>query len=369
MIEKAPFRAVVIDYCGSCHGKCLTCLLSEDERQMEMPFFTRASLAGPLRKATEALPPMGTFALAFGRANTLQLPEFTIDDIAVSAGVVASHVQCDELIIEVSTSLIGKIDEQIARAMAISKAIVREAPEAHVRFLIVIDPQRIGNDAYWRNIHTFMEEMAAWRGGGDGSGDVMILNVSARVLPDVDQLISRIARYKSTFNVIWIGESDLPASNEAGQMAAALEQWFGDFYRAAKVNEIDSSLVTRADIAMQMAGSIPALSDCEKLIAMHGEVITFIAPDGRLMKGGANPIGDMDPLRYPTLFGHNEVVTNVSRDLFEFLRHPACRACEHTRACIASGVYKFALMNASKLPPEQCPSLMHCVFDQSSMCV
>ena len=369
-MHKKSFRVVNIDYCGSCHGKCATCLLTAEERANDLPFFNRESLIRAFVKAVEGVAPSENFVLGFGRGNTLSLPEFTIDDIARGVRFVFANIEADQFTVEVSTSLVGKLDQQIVRAKAITRAIDEAAPDAEVRFVIVVDPQRIDNEAYWRNITGFLDEMAAWRGAGDGSGDALAINISSAIMPDLDTLYRRIGKYRSPVNIIWIGESDLANQTDPATHAAALEAWLTDFYEMMKESSMDASLVERTDIALHNRSFLNSMDDCQQYIAEHGKTVTFISPEGVVMKGGAVPLGDLDPLRYPSFFGNNAVVSNVSHDLFDFLRMAPCRGCQHTKACIASGMYKFALMNSKHISDgQQCPSLMRGVFDKATMYV
>lgn len=358
---------VNIDYCGYCNGKCLTCLLSEEERSLSYPFLVKEKLSSSLKKAVLSLDDRSRdTVIGFGRGNILSLEEKYFFEMADSVFELLEELGPNVKIIEVSTSLIGKIDDQIKKA----KKLCDIFPEkTDVKFVVVIDTQNINKENYWSNIEKFFKEMSDFRGGGDDSEDVLSINISSRSLPSVETLIDKIKWVKSSVNIIWIGETDFIGCESKEETAEILEVWFRDFYLQAKENGKDSSLAYRVENALQYGNKITGIQEAKTMIQNHYKRFRFIASDGSVHHALPSIFGDIDPVRYKDFYTKTESFDAndfVLKDTLEFMRIKACRECEFAFSCISSGMYKIAVMN-KKLSAHGkiCPSLIKKTFEEA----
>ena len=187
-----PYLIVATDYATTCSGTCPTCVLTAMERRRSYPATTPEKIISGLEAAAIEYGRVGTLALGIGRANVLDLPESSIDEIGRIVKGAAACFECDELVVEVTTSLVGNIDRQIARARAILEASAQWGCD--VRFVVVTNTA-LHSEKYWRNVDLFYRAMSDLRGGmhSEESGDIIQLALAADSLPDPRELAARMA--------------------------------------------------------------------------------------------------------------------------------------------------------------------------------
>lgn len=354
-----PYLIVATDYATTCSGTCPTCVLSKIERMRADPASTVESIVSGLRQAAADYGRIGTLALGIGRANVLDLPEGSIDEIGTIVKSAGESFDCDELVVEISTSLVGKIDRQIDRAKQILAAA--ETWGCDVRFVIVTNTA-LNSEKYWRNVNQFYEEMAHARGGSktDETGDIIQLALSLSALPDPIALAARMSGYHSPVNLTWAPAFDRGLEDEAS--LKKLETWMSQWYEATAAGDMDSSLVTRIRQSLDMleTGMPDAVAHAEQ----SSRAVVYVGPDGSAHNGLFTVLAEIDPARFDPSWQADRVAGTAPRDLRRFLTNPACSSCEFTNACIASGSHRIGMIALRQFPngTESCPSGLRSAF-------
>ena len=363
MTEALPYLIVAIEYATTCSGTCPACVLTRDERLSRAAAGHVPSICRALEEAGSAAGKAGTLALGVGRANVLDLPATSVADIGRMVAAARSAFRHGELVVEVSTSLVGKIGLQIERAEALLRAAEEWACD--LRFVVVANTA-LGSKKYWANLDMFLGRMTALRGGdADGNGDIVQLALAIGSLPDPDALAGRLARYRSPVNLVWSPAFDSDAATEEGLLK--LEAWLDRWYRVTAGNGMDSSLVTRLRPTAGMAdlGLPEAVIHAQR----SGEAVIYVGSDGRVRQGLFSVLAEMDPVRFDPLAGEGEMAGTSARELGRLLRNPACARCDHVMSCVASGSHRSAMIVLRNHPrgTTACPSGLRAAFASASL--
>lgn len=358
-----PYLIVATDYATTCSGTCPTCVLTKIERLRSSPATTAEKIIKGLQAAGAHYGRVGTLAVGIGRANVLDLPEDSVGEIGrIVAGASASFDH-DELIVEVSTSLVGKIDRQIARAKAIMEASGQW--ECDVRFVIVTNTA-LHSEKYWKNVDTFYAALADMRGGAgsEDSGDIIQLALSLDSLPDPRELAERIAGYRSPVNLTWAPAFDRGVSGD--ESLARLEAWIAEWYRLTSGDDMDSSLVNRIRQNLPMMDS--GMPEAVAHAAESSRAVVYVGTDGSWHNGLFTVLAEIDPARFDPSAPADRVAGTGPRDLRRFLTNPACASCEYSSACIASGSHRIGMITLRQFPEgtESCPSGLRAAFASAS---
>jgi len=362
----SPLMILNIDYAGRCAGACPVCALSHSERHSDRAFLSPDQvIAGFAAARQRGHHRMETLVIGVGRGNMLGLGETIVEDLATIARAASDHFLFDEGLIEISTSVMGRIEDQITRAEQILDHFDRlnlgHNRGLDARFVVVANTAQT-SDSYWKHLQKFLDHLSQRRGGldCDGSGDVLLLNLSLGHLPPILPLIERLRHYRFPVNVTWAPTLD-PAARDPAAIQQ-LEHWLADWHQAMRQHGMDGSLVTRA-----AEGWAHRHSDRDALEAQlngNGAVLLFIDKTGQLHQGFSSVSADMDPIRFASGIGDAtgglRMVSSPREELAQLLRWPACRGCEHLAGCVISGAHKTALLTIAGLKPDAslCPSGM-----------
>lgn len=356
-MKPIDYLIVTNDYATSCAGTCPTCVLSKEERAMKDPFTRAQNIIRGLNSAGENYGEVGTLALGIGRANVLMLPEKSIADIRSILAAGRKAFTYSEGMTEITTSLIGKIDPQVERARKLLDAA--DAEDFDGRFVVVANTA-LSSEKYWANLDTFLRAMEAHRGGSDvdGNGDILQLALASEALPDVSELVSRVAEYRFAVNLTWAPFYDIGISDE--EKLAELEEWIAEFYRRTKALNLDSSLVTRTDMAVGLEEE-PFTASMKRAEESERAVI-YIDRDGSWHNGYFTVLAEMDPIRFDPLIRNEK--RSAARRVISLLKNPACHRCPFHTACISSGAERVARMTLRKHlgGTNVCPAAMRATF-------
>jgi hypothetical protein len=358
-----PYLIVATDYATTCSGTCPTCVLTKIERLRSYPATTPEKIIEGLQGAAGAYGRVGTLALGIGRANVLDLPEASIGEIGRIVAGAAACFDHEELVVEVSTSLVGKIDRQIARAKAIMEASREWGCD--VRFVIVANTA-LHSEKYWKNVDTFHAALADMRGGAgsENSGDIIQLALSLDSLPEPSELAGRVAGYRSPINLTWAPAFDRGVVGD--ESLARMEAWIAEWYRLTAHEEMDSSLVyrIRQNLPMMESGMPEAVAHATE----SSRAVVYVGTDGSWHNGLFTVLAEIDPSRFDPSAPADSVAGTGARDLRKFLTNPACSACEFSGACIASGSHRIGMITLRQFPDgtESCPSGLRAAFASAS---
>ena len=338
---------VNLDYCGTCRGTCPTCVLTLDERLSTKPLMQTDDIVSAF---TDIFSHYGTsfkrFVVGFGRGNHLVLGGETIDDILDVVDFIENQVVSEEMLIEVSTSLVGKIDKQIQRAIQIIEAAKRRGLRADFRFVVVANVG-VSSHKYWQNVVKFMDALIEYRGGNySGTGDIIQINLALNDLPELSSLKDTVFKYRSPLNIAWVPAFDKDAGNAAQR--DKLEEWLAVFYESGEENGLDTNISNWGNRSIKFKEY--SVSEFDAQISVSGDTLLYVSTDGSYHYGYPTIMADMDPVRFDPLSikDGNLRQSSISndKDYMSLLRHRGCRECPYFTSCVHSGGYRIALIAA-----------------------
>jgi hypothetical protein len=367
-LQRAKTLILALDYCLSCRGTCPTCVLSKDERLLAAPAMKVGTAIAAIETIAPMYPSIGHLALGVGRGNNLMLPKETIGDYLAIAAAAERTMTFDDGVMEISTSLVGKIAPQIERASQIIEAFKVTGRRMDPRFVVVANTA-LSSQQYWENLDLFLTSMEAARGGRrDGTGDIMQLNLATDSLPDVKAICEILSAYRFPVNLAWTPAFDAGSKSEEG--LAAITGWIGEFHAQARRLGLDTNVVNRIDAVLSAGiGTIP-----EAVANVEGSAANtiYVAPDGQWHEGFASVLAEMDPIRYDPLSargtGRAKVIGDMRTEVSRITRNGACMSCHHLPLCIATGAHKIGLIALRQHPhgTVNCPSGMRDAFESAA---
>jgi hypothetical protein len=348
--KHASTQIINFDFVGSCRGSCPSCTLSEAERVSEEPFLTGEQMVSAIREVLAGKDEPSFLAVGVGRANVLALDPSSHGRIFSLVAQAKALAPSAHRVVEISTSLIESPAKQRANALAIMRGVAKVDPEAECRLVVVLDISQT-SQGYWNAVERFMSEMSDWRGGGDGSGDILVLNLGIDALPPVGEVLRRVRRWQGPVNVQWLASGERVEMSD--QLLLGLADWLKRFFDGAILEELDCNLVNVAQTAVQSADDLPVAALANQLSRL-----AWVTRDGFVHQGAFTMLGDyaaaasVDP-------------KTVAARMF---RHVACRGCEQLRSCIRCGGFAPALevLRRGGVSQGVCPSGLIHVLEQVS---
>ena len=343
--ERWPSLLVNLDFCGTCHGTCRGCLLQENERKTVDAFLSPEQISVAFHQLKSKHPQSFApdyAALAFGRGNTLALPDSTWQAMKESTSLFQSLFAPRQLTVECSTGLIGKIQPLVDAA---KKRIDEWGP--FLRFVVAANSD-LYSQAYWDNVDAFFQALMAHRGGQttEESGDVLVLNLVADRLPEVAQLVSRLKDYPFPVNIAWLPLS--PTSDPATHLSS--HRWLNEFHRLMKTGGWDSNFSRFFDATQtNVSRNDDAMAEAVEHLAVNLQRFWWVEKTGRLTPGLFTPMGDVDFLRFEQKLELPPLPKTPARILRHLQTRTSCRECLHQPACLKSGVALHAIASPETL--------------------
>lgn len=355
------YLIVATDYATVCAGTCPTCVLSRDERQFSGPATSVENIIMGLADTGMSYGKVKTVAVGIGRANVLALDPSSVSDIVTILSSAKTAFPGSEIIAEISTSLIGKIEPQIARAMQIVEATDSIGIDA--RFVVVANTA-LNSEKYWANLDRFLTELEDFRGGRerDNNGDILQLALAIDSLPDPSNLADRLGRYHFPVNITWAPGHDKGAKEVEGLERLGI--WLEKFYRLTDSRDMDSSLVNRIKAAISV-GQFSTLPEAAHHAAQSSKAVVYIAADGQWHNGLFTALAEMDPVRFDPCGEGRSMAAISAKELRRFITNPACAQCAFVGPCVTAGGHKIAqiaLRNYSS-GTSVCPNGLKGCFD------
>lgn len=374
-IDQMETLILNIDYTGNCIGSCPGCVLSKSERKDNRPFLTPSQIEVAMEDIAPNYGKIGLMAIGLGRGNTLTLDEEIVTtDILKIAKTASRLFDFEEGCFEMSTSLLGKVDDQIRRAKNMVDFFEESQTGFDPRFVIVANPA-LKSPKYWDKIDEFLTSLNDYRGNKDGSSDILIFNLAADALPDLNWLEDFVSNYHFPVNIIWAPGYDKALSDANG--IKNLSDWLIGFYDIAKRLDLDNNLINRIRSTAHFSDmDIPSITSH---LEGSSKSLLFISRDGNWHEGLFSVLGDLDPVRFdpkPNKLAtnddnpHKKLVAIPKKEMSDLLRIKTCRSCPYLRQCVASGAYKGGLLALNNLPKnfskstDICPAAIRPLFER-----
>ena len=339
---------VNVDFCGTCRGTCPTCVLTKDERLTNAPLTTPDLVISALMDIKNKYGSQHeSFIFGFGRGNHLVLPEYTVEQMMEIMDFIHENFDAHEYLIEVSTSLVGKIIPQIERAKLIIDKISDRYHKFDIRYVVVANVG-VSSPKYWENVFLFLNELKQHRGGDyDGNGDIVQVNLSIDNLPDLDWFESYFKDFSSPLNIAWVPSFDSNTGNK--KFMDDFENWMLRFYEISISNNLDTNIINWALRSIKFNNfSLNELIDN----ALHSsKSLLYIDPYGVYHNGYPTIMADMDPVRFDPFAAtlnnseRKSTLHNNGKDILNLLRNKSCRQCKYISTCYHSGGYRISLIS------------------------
>lgn len=333
------------EYFLQCAGSCAGCFLSEEERGGgSVNSLVPSSLKKLVSSCVEQGKGKDFFVIGVGRGNNLQLPDKEIVNLGELITSLENMIQTDELVFEVSTSLVGKIDTQIEKA----KKLLTYSK--NIYFNIVVNSE-LTSKQFWVNVKKFYqslkEERESW-GWTDKTGDLLVLNINPMKLPELDAIREFKDGVHSAINISLFPfeENYLEVSEE---VLINLNNWI------ISVSDIlkDSDFNIKNQVK-SFNFEINSLRECIDNIEKTKGTYFFIDKNGEVAFGQPSIMGEVD---YPRLIEKYKLNINPKFAFMQMQKNTPCSKCEFSKECLMSGAYLNMLANAKKLKKtNHCPS-------------
>lgn len=323
-----------------CNGSCSGCFLTEDERLSENTFIEeiRSGLNIIAAKYKDKTIPF--LVIGFGRGNILNLNKNGIDSLLELITWCKENFQYERIIFEVSTSLIGKIENQISMA----KYIVEREEGAY--FNMVLNSE-LSSKTFWKNVALFHRELSEFRTNlykiVDGNSDILVLNVNPQKLPDIEVLKDFTKDYFSPINI-----SIFPFDKTIGKVITEKEinemtKWGENIW----INFKDKDLNIKN--FLNGLGEVNLENKLSEYIQYNKETINayiFIDKTGKITEGTLSIMGEVDKVRLLEKF---DIDISIETGLKTMLKNKTCRDCEYQKKCLLSGAYLNLMANTKNV--------------------
>lgn len=333
------------EYFLQCAGSCAGCFLTEDERNKSNVNIDRISdvLVNLIKDCMAGGKGEEFFVVGLGRGNNLQLPTNEIEVLGSFIKKLEAIIQSNEIVFEVSTSLIGKIDSQIEKA----KVLLNYSK--NIYFNIVVNSE-ITSKQFWNNVKQFHQSLAHHReelGFKDKTGDILVLNVNPAVLPDLEAIKKFKNGIHSPINIsIFPFEKQTEITVE---MMENIKDWTIELSKILK----DSDFNVKNQLSM-IDFKLNSLKDCLEHINKTKNTYIFVDKNGSVSLGQPSIMGEVD---YPRLLEKYNVNIDVKSAFAQMQKNTPCSRCEYQKECLITGAYLNMIVNKEQLKKtNHCPS-------------
>lgn len=316
-----------------CHGNCSGCFLTSEERLEENTYLNK--IRNPILSLLKTNKQNSAIILGFGRGNLLNLTYESLNDLLLFIENCESYIN-NNIIYEISSSLIGKIDIQIEKA----KYLISK--NKNIYFNIVINSE-ITSSNFWNNWELFYTEISNVRkswGLLDNFGDILVLNINPKMLPDLKFIEKHIKNKGSPFNISLFPFSDSIINNED---LLILNNWAKELWN--KFNKKDLNIKNY----LNLLKNINIDNNINDIKSYHEKNINsyyFIDKSGKIIDGSLSIMGEVDYIRLKQKYNINPNLENTIRKM---QKTTPCNICEYQKECLLSGAYLTMLQNSTKI--------------------
>lgn len=340
---------VNFDFVGSCRGSCPSCTLSEFEREQPVSFMTGGQMKMALSMAVGSQRP-DFLAVGVGRGNNLALEHSEHSHIFDLTAHMAKVAPQARRVMEISTSLVEAPAKQRENAIRLADGCAQSDPAGEARFVVVLDVSKTSS-GYWTAIESFMRWMHEHRGGEDGQGDILSLNLSVKHLPNPSDVYRRVSYWRGPVNVQWLAYGQGAVSPDdllAGQA------WIARFADLADRGGLDCNLLNVGRLATSHAGVSPI-----EAIKSQNRRLIWVDRTGAVRPGVFTMVGDY-------------IIENANipvRALSTMMRNTTCSSCAKIGACIQAGGYApaFEVLKVMGSSGLACPALVRDCLESDLM--
>lgn len=338
-----------------CYGNCSGCFLTQEERvstntQFELIKSGLSQLAQQYKEVH-----IKKLVIGFGRGNLLN---FSLDQLNQLSELITwceKSFTYEDITFEISTSLIGKIEQQIANAKYLLST------SKNIFFNIVINSE-ITSKSFWNNFQQFYNYTAEIRKGWgwlEDWGDILVLNVNPQKLPDLEWIKEISENHKSPINI------NLFPFEHAQKIIlnseiVSVNEWVNNLW-----DILDGKDFNMKNYLEQLHSIDFDLNptDLQHYYVHTEKSYIFIDKLGTITKGISSIMGEVD---FPRLIEKYSLDPNMLFAYRKMQRTLACMDCNYQKECLVSGAFLNYLSNTDKIKDKSvCASGYQTVFMKS----
>lgn len=335
-----------------CHGHCSGCFLTPEERISNNTHF------GLIKSGLESLSiqykndNIKKLVIGFGRGNLLKFSQEQLIELSDIIKWCETAFTYQEITFEVSTSLIGKIEQQMHNAQFLL------SQSKNIFFNIVINSE-IMSKSFWNNFQQFYNYTAEIRKGWgwlEDWGDILVLNVNPKKLPQLDWIKEISKEHKSPINInLFPFESDqkIVLKNEI----VAVNQWVESLWDVLENKDFNMKNYLQQLDTIDFELNPTDLSDYYNNTEKS---YIFIDKLGNITKGISSIMGEVD---FPRLVEKYSLDPNILLAYRKMQRTLACMECSYQKECLVSGAFLNYLGNVDRIKDKSiCASGYQTIF-------
>lgn len=335
-----------------CAGNCSGCFLTQDERFEENTHLE--NIKAPILSLLEKEKNYSAIILGFGRGNILNLSQKGLNSLLEFMKLCESSiVDKEKIIYEVSTSLIGKIDSQIEKALYLIERNKKI-------YLNVVINSEITSTNFWNNWEKLYsatsEKRKSW-GWKDNFGDILVLNINPKSLPNLELLNKHIHNKGSPFNISLFPFVEEEISNDD---LLKLNNWSNELLVKFKGKDLNIKNYLNLLKTIDIDNNI---NDMLNYHHQHMNSYYFVDKNGYIVEGSLSIMGEVDYIRLKEKFSINPNIINAFKII---QKNKVCSSCEYQKECLLSGAYLNMLHNSDKIKDSKyCLSGYQSLFRQA----
>lgn len=349
-------KTFFLEYYTGCAGHCFNCFLSNDERENKNINDSMSILKKELNELENNYEEIIFF---IGRGNILSVKqEEFLEDLQNLFNIINESqliTKCNIISFEVTTSLIGNIENQIDTAKNILSVYQKQNFRQTDKFCfaLVLNTE-LTSPNYWKNINYFTDELFKFRGSKDGDSDLIFLNLKLSTLPDIDFLKEKLKDNHCPIYLLW---NPLPEAknNLLGSIDRnEFDNWIINLFDWFAKEEKDNNVINNIKSTLQ--------NEDNDIYNLEKNQNNFVYFDKQGIKhyGLFTLWSELVPIHFveekkedETLYIH----TNIEKEITNVLKNKKCQRCEVLQECLNLGGYKIA--NATNLlKTKHCPSFL-----------
>lgn len=273
------------------------------------------------------------YIIGFGRGNLLSMNKESIDELLSLMSECEGILDNAHITFEVSTSLIGKIDKQINQA----KYMLEK--NKNIYFNVVINSE-VTSEKFWNNWEDFRVANMAIRDNLqlEESGDILVLNVNPKQLPDMNFIYEKVKNVPSPVNISMFPFVENTVSNIDFQ---EMNRWSINMFKKLK----DLDLNIHEYIKRLSTIDISNFDDIQEYHQATLNSYYFIDKNGVVTPGSLSIMGEVDYVRLLEKFN---VDPHLEKAWYKMQKDVVCSMCESQAQCLLSGAYLNMLVNSQK---------------------
>lgn len=329
------------EYFFQCAGNCSGCFLTDEEKNSTNIY--KNNILKAFKEIVKTLDKKEELVIGIGRGNLLNLSYSQLDDLLDLLKWSENNFQYEKITFELSTSLIGKIETQIEKAIY----LLERSSNNNIYFNTVLNSE-ITSQKFWENVKQFFNATEKYRknkGMLDDTGDILVLNINPNKLPSLSFFQEFLIDHYSPVNIALFPFEKGTISNEKMN---ALINWTEELYEVLKDKDFNMK---------NFINSIEQYEyDIESIFThYHGtkNSYIFVYKTGEITNGSISIMGEVDYIR---LLSKYELNTNIKNAFTKMQKRKSCQICPVQKECLYSGAYLNFLANEKSLDTKICPS-------------